>query len=120
MKTKILFVCLGNICRSPAAEAIFLNCINRKGLESQFLVDSAGTGAVAGDPQLEADEAADELFLQEEEEAKTLGAVMVIEWPERLGLVLPDAWTLSLEYLSNGGRHAALQKPINYSRNIFT
>ena len=68
--------------------------------------------------RLEDNEAAEELFLQEEEEAKTLGAIMVIEWPERLGLVLPDAWTLSLEYLSNGGRHAALHKPINYSRNI--
>ena len=40
---KILFVCLGNICRSPMAEAIFNNKIKEKGLESYFLGDSAGT-----------------------------------------------------------------------------
>ena len=44
-KTSILFVCLGNICRSPAAEAIFQNLINDKGIGNQFIVDSAGTGA---------------------------------------------------------------------------
>ena len=41
----VLFVCLGNICRSPAAEAIFINYINEKGIGSQFIVDSAGTGS---------------------------------------------------------------------------
>ena len=45
MKKKILFVCLGNICRSPAAEAVFIQLIKRKGLEEKYLVDSAGTGA---------------------------------------------------------------------------
>ena len=40
----VLFVCLGNICRSPAAEAIFHNLINEKGIGNQFIVDSAGTG----------------------------------------------------------------------------
>ena len=45
MKTSILFVCLGNICRSPAAEAVFLHQIHRKGLQDYFIVDSAGTGA---------------------------------------------------------------------------
>ena len=45
MKKRILFVCLGNICRSPAAEAIFLSQIKSQGLEEQFVVDSAGTGA---------------------------------------------------------------------------
>ncbi|WP_320666829.1 low molecular weight protein-tyrosine-phosphatase [Prochlorococcus sp. MIT 1307] len=44
MQKKILFVCLGNICRSPAAEAVFLHLIKKKGLAGQFFVDSAGTG----------------------------------------------------------------------------
>jgi protein-tyrosine phosphatase len=42
--TGILFVCLGNICRSPAAEGVFLHMIARQGLEQAFTVDSAGTG----------------------------------------------------------------------------
>ena len=40
----VLFVCLGNICRSPAAEGVFLHLIGRQGLEQAFQVDSAGTG----------------------------------------------------------------------------
>jgi len=44
-KISVLFVCLGNICRSPAAEAIFQNLINDKGIDNQFIVDSAGTGS---------------------------------------------------------------------------
>ena len=44
-KLSVLFVCLGNICRSPAAEAIFQNLINDKGIGNQFIVDSAGTGS---------------------------------------------------------------------------
>ena len=44
-KISVLFVCLGNICRSPAAEAIFKNLINDKGIVNQFIVDSAGTGS---------------------------------------------------------------------------
>ena len=45
LKKRILFVCLGNICRSPAAEGVFLGLIKRKGIEDRFFVDSAGTGA---------------------------------------------------------------------------
>ena len=44
MTTKLLFVCLGNICRSPAAEGVFLHLIEQRQLTDQFLVDSAGTG----------------------------------------------------------------------------
>jgi len=42
---KILFVCMGNICRSPAAEAVFLQFIEDKKVSHLFEVDSAGTGA---------------------------------------------------------------------------
>ena len=45
MTQKLLFVCLGNICRSPAAEGVFLHLIKTRGLEDQFMVDSAGTGS---------------------------------------------------------------------------
>ena len=44
MVKKILFVCLGNICRSPAAEGIFNQKIKERDLKHFFVVDSAGTG----------------------------------------------------------------------------
>jgi len=44
-KISVLFVCLGNICRSPAAEAIFISLLEKKGLTDDFSVDSAGTGS---------------------------------------------------------------------------
>lgn len=42
---KILFVCHGNICRSTAAQYIFQNLVNQKGLEKEFLIDSAATSS---------------------------------------------------------------------------
>ena len=44
MTRKLLFVCLGNICRSPAAEGVFLHLLEQRGLRDLFVVDSAGTG----------------------------------------------------------------------------
>jgi low molecular weight protein-tyrosine phosphatase len=41
----ILFVCLGNICRSPSAEAIFRTVVADAGLQDKITIDSAGTGA---------------------------------------------------------------------------
>ena len=45
MTQKLLFVCLGNICRSPAAEGVFLHHLQKRGLSERFVVDSAGTGS---------------------------------------------------------------------------
>tara|TARA_Y100001968_G_scaffold257457_1_gene244095 strand:- start:707 stop:1180 length:474 start_codon:yes stop_codon:yes gene_type:complete len=45
MVKKVLFVCLGNICRSPAAEGIFNKKIKDRDLDKSFFVDSAGTGS---------------------------------------------------------------------------
>jgi protein-tyrosine phosphatase len=44
-KKKILFVCTGNICRSPGAEAIFKQMVQNRELDKQFEIDSAGTTA---------------------------------------------------------------------------
>lgn len=47
----VLFVCLGNICRSPLAEAVFRQAVVDEGLESRFRIDSAGTsGYHDGEP----------------------------------------------------------------------
>lgn len=43
-KTGVLFVCLGNICRSPLAEGIVLDLMTRRGISDRFDVDSCGTG----------------------------------------------------------------------------
>lgn len=42
---KVLFVCLGNICRSPMAEAVFRHLVKERGLDGLIAVDSAGTGS---------------------------------------------------------------------------
>ena len=48
--TRILFVCLGNICRSPAAEAMLRMLVEREGIADRVVIDSAGTyGGHAGE-----------------------------------------------------------------------
>ena len=42
---KILFVCLGNICRSPMAEYIFKDLVKEEGLKEKYKIDSAGTSS---------------------------------------------------------------------------
>lgn len=48
---KVVFVCLGNICRSPTAEGIFIHKVQERGLDLFFYIDSAGTAAYhVGEP----------------------------------------------------------------------
>lgn len=48
---RVLFVCLGNICRSPIAQGVFESVLRREGLEGEVSVDSAGTGTwYVGEP----------------------------------------------------------------------
>jgi len=49
--TRVLFICMGNICRSPAAEIVFRKMVADAGLEGEFEIDSAGTiGFHKGNP----------------------------------------------------------------------
>jgi protein-tyrosine phosphatase len=42
---RVLFVCLGNICRSPLGEGVFRELVRQRGWQEKFLIDSAGTAA---------------------------------------------------------------------------
>ncbi len=44
-KIKVLFVCMGNICRSPTAQGVFEDFVKKAGLSEQIVIDSAGTHA---------------------------------------------------------------------------
>lgn len=59
-KIKVLFVCMGNICRSPTAEGVFAQQVSERKLSNRFEIDSAGTHAyhVGDAPDLRAQRAA--------------------------------------------------------------
>jgi len=59
-KIKVLFVCMGNICRSPTAEGVFAKLLKDQDLEHYFAIDSAGTHAhhIGEAPDLRAQKAA--------------------------------------------------------------
>jgi protein-tyrosine phosphatase len=59
-KIKVLFVCMGNICRSPTAEGVFAKLLKEHNLEDYFFIDSAGTHAyhIGEPPDLRAQHAA--------------------------------------------------------------
>lgn len=60
-KVKVLFVCMGNICRSPTAHGVFEHLVNAERLADQFEIDSAGTHAyhVGSEPDRRAQETAE-------------------------------------------------------------
>ena len=69
--------------------------------------------------RIEESDAANEFFLQEEEESKAMGALMIVEWPERLSISIPDAWRGKLEYSSdNKGRYFQLMSPLDKDNNL--
>jgi len=71
--------------------------------------------------RLEEPNAANEFFLQEEEQSKEMGALVVVEWPERLTLPMADAWRGNLKYSSsNKARFFQLIPPLDKDSNFST
>ncbi len=67
--------------------------------------------------RIEESDAANEFFLQEEEESKAMGALMVVEWPEKLSLKVNDAWLGKLKY-SAKGRIFQLIPPLDIDKSF--
>ena len=70
--------------------------------------------------RLENPKIANDFFLQEEEEAQEMKALMAVEWSERLTLLLPEAWIAKLEYSNNNERIIQIIPPQESARNSFT
>ena len=62
--------------------------------------------------RLEDYKTANELFFQEEEEANAIGALIVVEWPERLNFSLPEAWKITIEDCGNDERLVQISPPV--------
>ena len=60
--------------------------------------------------RLENAASANELFLQEEEEARKINSIMIVEWPERLNMSIENAWKIKISYEENDQRSARLIK----------
>ncbi|BEV35494.1 tRNA (adenosine(37)-N6)-threonylcarbamoyltransferase complex ATPase subunit type 1 TsaE [Synechococcus sp. M16CYN] len=61
--------------------------------------------------RLENPKTANDIFLQEDEEAKAIGAFLAVEWAVRLSLDLPEAWKVELSHKDGVGRYAQIIAP---------
>ena len=69
--------------------------------------------------RIESPSSANDFFLQEEEESKAMGALMVVEWPERLSLPMNDSWRGQFKYCSkNESRLFQLFPPLDKDNNL--
>ena len=79
---RVLFVCLGNICRSPTAEGVMRHLLREEGLEDRIVLDSAGTGGwhVGAAPDERATAAARGRGIALEGAARTVSATDFDDW----------------------------------------
>ena len=121
MTQKILFVCLGNICRSPAAEGVFLHLLAERNLTDQFVVDSAGTGGwhVGNPADRRMQAAANRRGIQLPSRARQISLDDLVDFD--LVLTMDDANLSAVRSLSDemGGRATAEVRPmLSFSRNF--
>ena len=126
--TKVLFVCMGNICRSPTAEGVFRKMVRDAGLQDIVQIDSAGTHAyhVGEPPDLRAQQAArrrgyeiDGLRARQvnQDDFRDYDLILAMDW-ENLALLqqqCPRAYKHKLHLLMRfAGEHDAATVPDPY------
>ena len=83
----VLFVCMGNICRSPTGEGVFQHYVKQQGLAEQFRIDSAGTYAYhVGEP---ADRRMREVATKRGYNLTSIARKVIAEDFERFDLIVP-------------------------------
>ena len=103
-QVSVLFVCMGNICRSPAAEGVFRDYVEQQGVAGNFHIDSAGTiGYHSGNP---ADPRMCEAAARRGYELTSMARQVAPEDPEDFDLIVAmDRDNLAeLKYLAGGPR----------------
>lgn len=126
--TKVLFVCMGNICRSPTAEGVFRKMIRDAGLEGSVKIDSAGTHAyhVGEPPDVRAQQAARKRGYEigdlrarqiTQDDFREFDLILAMDW-ENLALLqqqCPRAYKHKLHLLMRfAGEHDAATVPDPY------
>lgn len=127
---KVLFVCLGNICRSPTAHGVFLKKINDQKLDQHIYVDSAGTGDwhVGEQPDTRAIKAAaqrgyDLLPLRarqvQESDFVEFDYIMAMDGDNvrNLRSICPEQFQHKIQLLLDYGQHAVKHVPDPYYGN---
>ena len=110
MKTKVLFVCLGNICRSPMAEGLFINKVHSLGIQDEFTIDSAGTAGyhAGGLPDQRMRETAKRRGIELRSRARQILPSDLLEFD--IILAMDDSNYDNILQLSNGNHHAEIIK----------
>jgi protein-tyrosine phosphatase len=126
--TKVLFVCMGNICRSPTAMGVFRKMVAEGGLEGSVLVDSAGTHAfhVGEPPDVRAQQAAQRRGYEfsdlrarqvTQDDFREFDLILAMDW-ENLGVLqqqCPRSFKHKLHLLMRfAGEHDAATVPDPY------
>jgi protein-tyrosine phosphatase len=116
---KVLFVCLGNICRSPSAEGVMQKLVDEGGLSKSFELDSAGTiGHHAGET---ADSRMREHALKRGYDLKSISRKIIPSDFEKFDLILAmdDRNFADLTDMDNDGQYAhKIQKITDFCRHF--
>ena len=103
---KVLFVCMGNICRSPTAEGVFRDLVKKQGLQDHIHIDSAGTHAyhVGNGPDPRAQAAARKRDIDlSAQRARKVEAADFSKFD--YVLAMDESNYADLEYIANDGSH---------------
>ena len=116
---KVLFVCMGNICRSPTAEGVFRHIVNNSGLEKFIHIDSAGTHAyhVGNPPDNRAQAAAHQRNI--DLSSQRARKVKTDDFHEFDYIIAMDDSNISeLEYICPAGEEEKLHLFLSFAKNV--